>query len=65
MSSVPRMVQMPRFEAKITIGEIVLSRALLRYVKHSMSSMWTYRELDVVTNERGGLYFIDEEDSGD
>ncbi len=37
--SVPRMVHMPRFEARTTIGEMDISSARLRYVKHSMSSM--------------------------
>mmetsp|Transcript_53128 Transcript_53128/g.164657 ORF Transcript_53128/g.164657 Transcript_53128/m.164657 type:complete len:201 (-) Transcript_53128:778-1380(-) len=39
--SVPRMVQIPLFVAKMTIGLRVDSRARFRYVKHSMSSMCT------------------------
>mmetsp|Transcript_26387 Transcript_26387/g.78632 ORF Transcript_26387/g.78632 Transcript_26387/m.78632 type:complete len:238 (+) Transcript_26387:162-875(+) len=39
--SVPRMVQMPLLVAKTTIGLRVDSRALFKYVKHSMSSMCT------------------------
>mmetsp|Transcript_13505 Transcript_13505/g.31777 ORF Transcript_13505/g.31777 Transcript_13505/m.31777 type:complete len:238 (+) Transcript_13505:124-837(+) len=39
--SVPRIVHIPLFVAKMTIGLKVDSKARLRYVKHSMSSMWT------------------------
>jgi len=35
------IVHFPRFVAKMTIGAIVDSSARWRYVKHSMSSMWT------------------------
>lgn len=41
MSCVPLMTVLPRLEARMTMGEIGDSRARLRYVKHSMSSMWT------------------------
>lgn len=34
-------MQFPRLEAKMTIGEIEDSSARCRYVKHSISSMWT------------------------
>lgn len=36
--------QMPRLVAKMTMGARLLSSALLRKVKHSMSSMCTWRE---------------------
>ena len=39
--SVPRMVQMLRCVAKMMFGLRVDSRARFRYVKHSMSCMWT------------------------
>ena len=42
--SVPRIWQMPRLVAKMTIGARLLSRARFRYVKHSMSSMCTCQE---------------------
>src|SRR4051812_45746683 len=35
-------LQIPRFVAKMTTGARVDSKALLRKVKHSISSMWTY-----------------------
>jgi hypothetical protein len=41
MSVVPRTIAFPRFVARITVGAIGDSRSALRYVKHSMSSMWT------------------------
>ena len=41
ITSVPRTVHMPRLVAKMTMGARVDSRARLRYVKHSMSSMCT------------------------
>lgn len=34
-------MQFPRLEAKMTMGEIEDSSARCRYVKHSISSMWT------------------------
>src|ERR1700722_4505241 len=69
MSSVPRIVHMPRFEARMTIGEIRDSRARFRYVKHSISSMCTckLRSSDVylVLCQYGHTYLIDEEHTRD
>mmetsp|Transcript_5618 Transcript_5618/g.19249 ORF Transcript_5618/g.19249 Transcript_5618/m.19249 type:complete len:238 (+) Transcript_5618:240-953(+) len=41
LRSVPRISQMPRFVAKMTIGASELSSARFKKVKHSMSSMCT------------------------
>lgn len=35
------ILQRPRLVAKITIGAMEDSKALCKYVKHSMSSIWT------------------------
>jgi hypothetical protein len=42
MISVPLIVHIPLLVARMTIGAKVLSRALFKKVKHSISSMWTY-----------------------
>jgi len=53
-TSVPRTVQTPRLVAKITIGERDDSRARFRYVKHSMSSMWTWQRERAKRDGGGG-----------
>jgi len=42
-SVVPRTSALPRLVANMTVGAIGDSNNALRYVKHSMSSMWTFR----------------------
>lgn len=42
MSVVPRTSAFPRLVARMTVGAMGDSRRALRYVKHSMSSMWTF-----------------------
>ena len=37
----PRIVHTPRFVANITMGARLDSRARFKYVKHSMSNIWT------------------------
>lgn len=62
MSSVPLMVQCPRFVAKMTIGLRVDSSARFKYVKHSKLSMWTLNR-NVSKREAGVLHLVDEQDA--
>jgi len=77
-SVAPRMGMRPRLEARMTMGERGDSRARLRKVKDSRSSMCTCggegvsgaRVGDGVGQGEGegegeGAYFVDEEDAGD
>lgn len=60
---VPRMVVTPRLEARITMGEMLDSSARLRYVKHSMSSIWTCSMVSVgqLHVKQIGAYLVNEE----
>ena len=43
ISVVPRTSVLPRLVARITVGAMGDSSRELRYVKHSISSMWTWQ----------------------
>lgn len=64
----PRIWVRPRFDARITMGEIEDSKARVKYVKDSRSSMWTLQEnvsVSTLAIKIVSIYLIDEEHTRD
>ena len=70
MSVVPRTNEFPRLVANMTVGAMGDSSRAFKYVKHSISSIWTYVliMISIYTRSigcRGSAHLVDEDDTGD